>query len=72
MRSLGGPHLRPVLGTILLMAHFNSLRKSYLLPNCDRVSRCMSLQQNTLSKFHSRQIHVRSKVVCKEFQQQIS
>ena len=37
MRSLGGPHLRPVREAELLMAYFVNLRNCSLLPKCDRV-----------------------------------
>jgi len=49
VRRLGGPHLRPVRGTKLLVAHFVTLCRRFLLPKCDRVSRCTSLQQNAVT-----------------------
>ena len=53
MRSLGGAQLRPVRGTVLLTAHIVNMCRRSVLPNCDRVSLCMSLQQNALYASHS-------------------
>ena len=49
MRMLGGPHLRPVRGRKLLVAHFVTLRRRSVLPKCDRVSMCTSLHQNAVT-----------------------
>ena len=72
MRWLGGQHLRPVRGTKLLVAHFVTLRRRSLLSKCDKVPRCMSLQQNALPSVHRRQIHARLTALCKEYRHQIS
>jgi hypothetical protein len=49
VRRLRGPHLPPVRGTKLLVAHFVTLRRRSLLPKCDRVSWCMSVQENAVT-----------------------
>jgi len=71
MRRLGDSHLLPVCGTELLMAHFVKIYRRSLLPKCDRISLCMSLQQNALLSVHSHQTHARWIALCKEYLHQI-